>query len=289
MNICCLYHSSDLDGKLAAAIVYRYFGGNVIFYGVDYNNEDEYKKIIDTINSDDLVIIVDYSFDNETFKQLLNKTENVIWIDHHISAIEINQDLQHLPGIRIINYAACELTWMYFYPDLDMPMVVKYAGRYDIWNFTEFDRQFLNRLQSGIRLMNIKPNSPILQRLLDNDIDLLNRIMNDGKKLEKFKTSLYASIVNKFAFKVKFNGYSAICCNIPIFNAQIFDTIQDINDYDFKIIYAFNGKKYKVTLYSSNIDCSIIARQFGGGGHKGAAGFMCNNVKIDNDGNLIIE
>lgn len=42
----------------------------------------------------------------------------------------------------------------------------------------------------------------------------------------------------------------------------------------------FDGKQYHFSLYNDNglVDCSIIAKQFGGGGHKGAAGFRIKSL-----------
>jgi nanoRNase/pAp phosphatase (c-di-AMP/oligoRNAs hydrolase) len=36
-----------------------------------------------------------------------------------------------------------------------------------------------------------------------------------------------------------------------------------------------DGSQYTVSLYSETIDVSVIAKKHGGGGHKGAAGFVC--------------
>ena len=49
--------------------------------------------------------------------------------------------------------------------------------------------------------------------------------------------------------------------------------------------FHFDGKQYNFSLYNDNglVDCSLIAKQFGGGGHKGAAGFRLpfENNNID--------
>lgn len=40
------------------------------------------------------------------------------------------------------------------------------------------------------------------------------------------------------------------------------------------MVWCYNGNSMiKVSLYSETIDVSAIASQFGGGGHRGAAGF----------------
>ena len=46
------------------------------------------------------------------------------------------------------------------------------------------------------------------------------------------------------------------------------------------ILFAFNGTDWTYSLRSSTIDCSKIALKYGGGGHKGAAGFRSNQLLI---------
>ena len=44
------------------------------------------------------------------------------------------------------------------------------------------------------------------------------------------------------------------------------------------ITFSTNGKQWRVSLYQDgrpDVDCSVIAKKYGGGGHKGAAGFEC--------------
>ena len=58
------------------------------------------------------------------------KPENFIWIDHHISAISENRDCM-CDGMTDVKSAACELTWQYFFPNQQMPEIVRLLGRYD--------------------------------------------------------------------------------------------------------------------------------------------------------------
>jgi len=50
------------------------------------------------------------------------------------------------------------------------------------------------------------------------------------------------------------------------------------------MVWVFDGKKYSYSIFSSNpnIDCSKIAESYGGGGHKGAAGFSSDELLFRN-------
>ena len=41
------------------------------------------------------------------------------------------------------------------------------------------------------------------------------------------------------------------------------------------MVWAYDGTNYQYSIYSqdSSVECNKIAEQYGGGGHKGAAGF----------------
>ena len=51
-------------------------------------------------------------------------------------------------------------------------------------------------------------------------------------------------------------------------------------EYPLVVNFAYNGKGFSYSLFSSNpeVDCSKIAETFGGGGHKGAAGFFLDKL-----------
>ena len=53
-----------------------------------------------------------------------------------------------------------------------------------------------------------------------------------------------------------------------------------IKEYPMSMVWAFDGKYYQYSIYSqdSNIFCNKIAEKYGGGGHKGAAGFRLEDM-----------
>jgi hypothetical protein len=91
--------------------------------------------------------------------------------------------------------------------------------------------------------------------------------------------------------------YRCVCLNTPIYNSQAFDSVWDPGKHDVMVAFAkvvvksqvYRGDlggqvRWKVSLYSvkPEVDCGEIAKAFGGGGHKGAAGFMCDWLPWEN-------
>ena len=59
--------------------------------------------------------------------------------------------------------------------------------------------------------------------------------------------------------------------------------VERFKEYDVCVAYIHDGKKFTVSLYSEKVDVSGIAKMFGGGGHKGAAGFVCEHLPWTGD------
>lgn len=60
------------------------------------------------------------------------------------------------------------------------------------------------------------------------------------------------------------------------------DDFASINtdEYDLLIGFSFDGYRWSYSLRSEKVDCSQIAKKFGGGGHRGAAGFSTTILVI---------
>lgn len=92
---------------MSAAIVKKYFKGDIDLLPYNYGKE------IPDVNKYDKVFVVDVSFGSRTrflFDEWKEKGIDVVWIDHHKTAIDDMRDYE-VKGKRRIGTAACELTW----------------------------------------------------------------------------------------------------------------------------------------------------------------------------------
>ena len=97
MKTACVYHSVDLDGWMSAAIVRHWWRNNNLdskeptedtLCMIGYN----YGQPIPDLSEYDKVIMCDISFpeyDMDCIIQEDNQEHRLIWIDHHISTINI--------------------------------------------------------------------------------------------------------------------------------------------------------------------------------------------------------
>jgi len=291
--IVCLYHN-DLDGKCAGHLVYDF---------VDISTEEGLKMIpvnynsvipYDVLDENDTLYIVDFSIPPSTMEQLLENNVNVIWIDHHISAIEKYKDFPYdIRGIRYNGWAGCELTWAYLngHPINEdvrgiIPNYIRLIGDYDTWQF-RFEEDTVS-LCSGIDSYNNNPDDYIWQNL--KTIDGFFAVLERGGAIEEFKKKQRKEIVKEYAFISEFEGYKVAFCNANRQNSKLFDSFK--GKYDFVSVFSYLPEgKWTFSIYQANDnspDLSRIADKYGGGGHKGAAGFTVDTWRIEN-GKMMIE
>jgi oligoribonuclease NrnB/cAMP/cGMP phosphodiesterase (DHH superfamily) len=281
----CYYHKADLDGKCSAAIIRRKFPECELI-GVDYPDRPDFEKI----ESGDTVFVVDYSFPVVDMMRLLDDfKDNLIWIDHHKSAIDSFGGMDCLfVGKREIGKGACELTWEYLFPDEPMPDAVKLLGRYDVWDHSNEDVLFF---QDGMwQQGEWKPSHPVWQTLFDSKIEpipvnYVTQVIGIGKTIAPFRYIQDRLYAKKMAFKVEFEGYDAWAINKALSNSKIFDGLDPYGERPLYILFNYKGGVWKYSLYSnpnSGIDVSKIAVKYGGGGHAVAAGFQSEKYLLNN-------
>lgn len=267
----CFYHRVDLDGVCSGAIVKRRFE-DCEMVGINYGDEYDFNSIPDNTT----IYVVDFSFDRDVMEDL-NKRCELIWLDHHKSAIEKCDGLGYIKGARKIDKAGCELTWEYLYPH-NTPTAVRYLGLYDTWRWVKNpDSEEILQFQYGMRALNLSVDSSDWDYYFRGIMEM-RPVIDNGKAILEYQQQQYANQVKNWSYEVKFEGYRAIVMNAHG-NSQLFDSVWDENKYDIMLLYRFNGKKNVVSIYTTkDIDCSLIAQKFGGGGHAKACGFQCDTI-----------
>jgi len=275
----CIYHSRDLDGWMSAAIVKHRFP-DMELMGWDYGNE------IPDLSQYDKIIMVDISFPMEIMAKYEDK---LTWIDHHASAIsDYNKFMNGFHNIlcgRSLNskFAACELTWQYFFPNNPMPELVRLLGRYDCFGHkgTEEERKVLE-FQYGARQLIYDVNTALINLSASCNLDdkiICDSILKEGKAIYSYLCTEAKGIYTR-KFDINFDGYKFACVNQDRFNPINFGINYHKDGYEgFSCFWYVNGQ-WTYSLYNDNglVDCSIICKNRGGGGHKGAAGFQTKDI-----------
>lgn len=280
----CFYHN-DIDGKCAGAMVARKTGN----YNKDNYIMYDYSKPIPTelIEDGETVYFVDLSFSVNSVDKLKEIIEekhcDLIWCDHHDSSMEILKtypQYENIKGIRKTGISGAALTYMYLF-DCDYektPAFIKLVSDFDCWKFEmEHTLEFKYALEST----NYDALDIVWNQLMKDDATILKSMLCEmfrkGKAIEKYVEKEYEQYRQKYAYESRIDGIKCLVVNRSC-NSLIFGDL--INDYPIVAIWAFDGEKYKYSIYSNknDVNCSKIAERYGGGGHKGASGFTSNKM-----------
>lgn len=291
MKTICIYHSKDLDGYASAAIVKHWHRTHNV-YGMPQDVIDfmgyDYGQPIPNTSEYDKVIMCDISLPKEIMADI--PLSKLIWIDHHVSAIRDSEMFPYFDsfGIRaeILDdgscekIGACELAWKYLFPDQIMPETIKLLSEYDSWRNSDVKRwnEQIMPFQYGMRLVcNSLESFPMDIFNMPDDVFVVETIIN-GDVVLKYQNQQNENSCKFCAFEIEFEGLRAICLNSGGANSQLFSSVYDESKHDIMIPFVYTGKHWTYSIYStkSNIDCSVLAKKYGGGGHAAAAGFKTN-------------
>lgn len=316
MKVTHIFYHTDTDGHLAGFLA-SYLGPMkkpYIFHEIDYGRHFP----LEEIESDDSVVIVDFSLPPEVMAKLMSKInnhKNILWIDHHKSSIEryekeLPAALEVLPGIRYVGMCGAMLTWIYLFGDIceygtvitdteliedrakDAPTVVKLVNDHDVWNYkygavTSYFQTFVKSTDSSPDGVFWYGFSYAPTRMHVNEFikgfSKLSSCIDKGRIMNKYKQAWESDYVKKMSFETEFHGYTCLAVNTALANMSLFDSVRS-SSYDMYIVFAYNGTNFTYSLYSETIDVAKIAEEYGGGGHKGAAGFRSDELLIKKTG-----
>ena len=244
----CFYHD-DLDGNASAFCVVAWVGIhgphdienclNKINYGMPFP--------LEIIQPDEQVWIVDYSISPDEMEKLLAITRDVVWIDHHKTAIDRYSSFKKpIPGYRLSGVAACQLTWEYVhwhskrgfdclsidgvcetpqraltYP---IPKALKLTADRDVWDWKYGDETRF--FYAGSQLHDTSPDSEFWWKCMEHEIEdapapntgnrearirgekFWKQLIHDGETVEKFKEKHYEDYATGLGYDVSWRGHN---------------------------------------------------------------------------------
>ena len=255
-----------MDGITSAAIINHFLRDKEAkYYAVNYGDMWDANEV-----REEVVYVVDFSFPD--MNALNNACKQLIWIDHHKTAMEQQAAAWNDPAIegeRNLVYAGCELTWRYMAPTTLIPKIVQYVGDIDMWEFTLKDTIPIAEA-ANIELTTY--NNPMWLRLFNSNFQGHQlEILNERGKILLQAKALRIEKAYKSGVDITFNGLRARIINSTTDMSEIGQKVYE-SGYDLAIVWRTIGHKVVVSFRSNSHAVDKIAQQFGGGGHKNAAG-----------------
>lgn len=274
-----IFYHDDADGRCAAAIARghaKLTGWERAYAPFQYGDLINW-QIFENFKAGDTVWILDFSFKAKEMEKLCDivGSENITWIDHHIKSQDLYDQFKHLKGVRLTGEAACILTWRYCFGENSIPKPVLHIGDRDIWRFAFGDdtKYFYEKyLQEET-----EPWREVWDGWLDPGYNFKTELVY-GKIIYHARMKWLKDMARRLGREHQefIDGVMTLTVNFPGSG----DMGQIIQDMGYLIAHCYEDKpnsEGRVVrlhhLYSDTIDVGEIARAYGGGGHKEAAGW----------------
>jgi uncharacterized protein len=262
-QILVLYHANCLDGFGAAYAAWRKFGDSADYLPVNYGEAPPKVKGKE-------VFILDFSYKRDVLLKLAEEAITLRVIDHHKTAAE---DIDGLPFAKFdMEKSGCVLAWEHFHKTV-APDLLQHIQDRDLWIFNYSDTKAICEALRNTVPFDFDAWHHIVthigeDRLADIGNTLLRVFNNDVENLLPFEHS------------VSLFGSHGLACNAPPKYASELGNRLALRSGTFGLVYFYAGPtnkspgEWRCSLRSvGDYDVSVIAKKFGGGGHKNAAGF----------------
>ena len=225
------------------------------------------------------VIFCDYAPSKEILDEIEKVTIKITILDHHISSQKALVDKPY--AIFNMTKSGAGLTWEYFFPNVKMPDFIQMIQDRDIWtwkipNSREFTSGF-STVVSGIELYDFAE----LFELFDDLCEYPNKnifYIELGNVINKTIMMKCKQIAKEHLTKINYYKNYNVCivnCSSEL-TSDLGNILSSNDNVDFAVLWKYNHPKeeYYISLRSNNkVDVSLIAKEYGGGGHKNASGF----------------
>lgn len=272
MKPLCIYHGGCDDGFAAAWTVRKALGNDVEFYPGIYQKEPPPHEGRD-------VIFVDFSYKRSVLDAMVRAANSVLILDHHKTAQEDLADVQWAPAwpewrgdplkiaaIFDMDRSGAAIAWDYFIGG-QRPDFIEYVQDRDLWR---------KALPCGdeftIALRSYAPDFDLWDKLVD---DGAQSLINQGYGIQRYYR-MRVEELKRYAYAARIDQDRCYVSNAPYFAAsEVAGELCDRDDASFGACYFEVGAgRFQYSLRSrGDFDVSAVARKYGGGGHKNAAGF----------------
>lgn len=256
-----IYHSPCQDGFTAAWAVWKAHP-DWEFYPAKHGDPPP-----DVVGRD--VYFVDFSYKRPVILEMAKSAKVITILDHHKTA---QADLVDLPSNVFVDFnmekSGARLAWEHFHASEEVPLLVQYVEDRDLWKFKYPETKDISCAIFSY------PYDFKTWTSLQKDLDFsIESLATEGSAiLRKQDKDVEELLGNRFRMQI--GGYDVPVANLPYTFSSDAGNILAQGE-PFGATFYLDGESAFFGLRSTEdgIDVSEIAKMFGGGGHRHAAGF----------------
>lgn len=264
-----IYHANCTDGLTAAWIFRLQFGHDVETHAAQYGTEPPDVR-------GRCVYIMDFTYPREVMGHIARTAKSLVVLDHHKTAKSALRDLcPELGTVNIVfdmNRSGARLTWDWFRPGEDPPWLVRYVEDRDLWRWA---LPHSREVSAGIEAWSRTFESwDALSRLSPE------QLAADGAIIERYRHRCIESATT-LAREVLIGGSWVLAANSSEMRFASDVAHELAADRPFGATWWLRNDgivQFSLRSRPDGVDVSEIARGYGGGGHRHAAGFQMDLV-----------
>lgn len=284
MRTIVFYHMMSVttpcpDGIASAWAARTVLGHEAEYIGCCYGSKGETPPQFDTPQKGDRVYIVDFSFDIPVLEAWRERGCEVTLLDHHKDKMQALLGYAPLSDIIKFDNSKCGavLTWEYFHPNEAVPAFLWYIDDRDHWQhklpFTKEIHAAVGKLGRTFQVFDV-----LATLTQDELIGLLSGL---GKAEVEQRAKQIEKLADQFEWRI-LAGHQVPVVELQPSEAWATSEVcqllyNQFPDASFSACFYSDGEQVKWGLRSNSkgndFDVAAIARQFGGDGHRNAAGF----------------
>lgn len=271
-----IYHARCADGFSAAWAV-RHARPLYEFFPATHGNP----LPLDLVRDRD-VYLVDFCYKRPDMERLLEVADRVVVLDHHKSAVEDNHDLmlrghrgKLLHGVFDMDRSGAGIAWDWFFEGVPRPGLLNRVEDRDLWRFKYEDTRDVQAA-----LFSYEYTFDNWDRLMLHTP--LNDLRAEGKAIMRKHMKDIRELISAAEQRRTIAGYEVPVLNCPyFFGSEAGHIMCEGQPFSATYYDAVDGRRFGLRSSDAGIDVSAIAKLYGGGGHRNAAGFTIPYVGGD--------
>jgi oligoribonuclease NrnB/cAMP/cGMP phosphodiesterase (DHH superfamily) len=280
-----IYHGGQCtDGFGAAFAAWLNLGDEAEYVPMDYLKATDgmaefHERVkLDCSIGEREVYILDFSLPKAVMDWLFSHAKRVVWLDHHASvfkdwgvplddvADELTLGLVQPNDHTVVldnNKSGALLAWEYFHPGTEVPMLIRHIDDYDRWQFKMRGTKEIARAIRSYQYGSMCTEGGAILRAHNQNVQAV---------LKQARPTSIRVLLSEDGFAPVLNG---LATNAPSFLASDLGHELANKSGTFGLVWSMagNGQIHCSMRSNGGYDVSAIAKAFGGGGHRNAAGF----------------